>query len=115
MAIQAGDTAGNWSESGILKTIIDLTPPTPPIVLGEKETTNPMPRFTWDVSDDKKNYKWRMDKGLWNRAFGNINFYIPNNPLPIGNHVFEISAEDEAGNWSEPSAFNFTIKASTQN
>lgn len=101
LEVQAGNSAGTWSQSGTKIIIIDLTPPEPPQVTGESPTTDPTPMWTWNIPEETVNFRYSLNSEPWTETGENTTtFFTPQTPLPAGNHTLEVQAQDEAGNWS---------------
>ncbi|PKK88690.1 MAG: hypothetical protein CVV64_17765 [Candidatus Wallbacteria bacterium HGW-Wallbacteria-1] len=111
--VQEMDDLGYWSDTAIFKTIVDLIEPTPPIVNGETPSGSNYPTWTWVSAKNDGN-------GVFRYKFGDTDFtsganettdlsYKPSIGLSIGKHTLFVQERDDAGNWSQPGAFEIEV------
>jgi len=111
LEVQAADAAGNWSLSGSLTVEVDVTPPSPPLVVGATPTTDTTPTWTWSPgSVDTHSYRFGLDSADPVAAtYTTGTSYTPPAPLSLGAHVLYVWARDALGNWSTAVSYTITI------
>ena len=101
--VQERDAAGNWSSSGTLTVIVDITPPGAPVVSGTTLTNATTPTWTWaGGGGGNGTYRYRLDnKDLGSQAtVGTFTSFTPSTDLSEGSHTLYVQEQDAAGNWS---------------
>ncbi|MBN2659509.1 MAG: hypothetical protein JXR86_20800 [Spirochaetales bacterium] len=108
--VQAQFLLGNWSESGSITTIIDITAPDAPDVVGTSLTNDQTPTWNWTIPEDAVDFRYRLDSTAWATIVGTgTTTFTPPSELSEGSYTFEIQAADAAGNWSESGFFTTII------
>ena len=99
----AFDVGGNGNfESNKLTIQYDSTPPQNPVITTLEETTeNLTPEWTWSVPEDAVNFSYRLDDSEWIYVETDTTSFKPSTNLSLGDHVLEIRAKDNVGNWSQ--------------
>lgn len=112
IAVQAGDRAGNWSDSAEKNIVVDRTPQDPPIV----RATFPLlfsgaASYSWDnanSSDPGVEFRYKVDDSVWNAGAGGYDeswtaTFDSSVSVAIsseGQHHLYVRSKDGAGNWS---------------
>ncbi len=112
--VQAADTAGNWSGSGVSTSVtIDLTPPAAPTVTSDvisSPTNDDMPTWDWNNVADAVDYRYSFTDGVGWTTTGGTTTFTPGSPLSDGSYILYVQASDAVGNWSTSgSAASFDI------
>lgn len=114
--ITASDECGNIGSRESGSFIIDITPPTAPVLLtppSGSTTSDATPLFSWTPATDNlsgiASYEINLDSVLITRDATAA--YTPPIALASGAHTWEVRAKDGAGWWGSYSAqWTFTIK-----
>lgn len=107
--VQERDPAGNWSAEGFFDILVDLTPPSPPVINGTTPTSNPRPTWTWTSGGGGNGtFRWDFEaSGTWTETTG-LSF-TPSVDLGEGSHRLVVQERDEAGNWSVDAFFDIFV------
>jgi uncharacterized repeat protein (TIGR02543 family) len=111
--VQERDAAGNWSSSGSFELVVDITPPSAPVVTGTTPTSDATPTWTWSPGggDGNGSYRYKLDSSdltIGSTTTGSLSF-TPVSLLPSGEHVLYVQESDAAGNWSSSGSFGITV------
>jgi hypothetical protein len=112
--VEERDAVGNWSAAGSFAVLIDLTPPSPPTVMGSSPTNDTTPTWSWNSYDGDGFFRYQLDStsaGGWS-AETTATSYTPASVLSVGNHTLYVQERDTAGNWS-PTPGSFLINIDT--
>jgi hypothetical protein len=109
--VQERDAAGNWSASGSLAIVIDITPPAAPAVSGTTPTNTTTPTWTWTIGNGGNGtYRYKLDDS--NLATGATTTTGTSYTPPAqaeGSHTLYVQERDAAGNWSASGSFAVAI------
>ncbi len=104
------DQGGNGNfVSNTVTSVYDIAPPPLPQISGDNLTENLTPQWSWTGAADVIEYSYRLNSGEWLNTDSSNTIYRVQNPLSIGDHVFEVKAKDYAGNWSSAASFITTV------
>lgn len=104
------DEVGNLNTtSNTAKADYDITPPESLKIFGTVLTENLTPEWNWTGSSDITAYKYRLDSGEWKDCNNLTTVYTAPTSQTIGDHIFELKARDEAGNWTSAESFKTTL------
>ena len=106
--LQERDDSSTWSDVVSATTLIDLTPPSKPLVQGLEITKSRRPTWSWSGSSGGVgSFRYKLDNpDLTTNALGGSNAsYTPAQDLIDGLHIFYVQERDEAGNWSSSGSF----------
>ncbi|TGE40182.1 cell wall-binding protein [Desulfosporosinus fructosivorans] len=110
--VQEKDAAGNWSSSGSISIIMDVTPPDAPTVTGATPTNDNTPTWTWSSGGEGDgNYRYKLDDSdLSSGTTATTSpIYTPGSALSEGSHTLYVQEKDAAGNWSSSGSFTIVI------
>ncbi|HEB29509.1 MAG TPA: hypothetical protein ENI15_01370, partial [Spirochaetes bacterium] len=114
--VQAVNTLGNWSPSGLRTVTIDLTAPDPPPVTGTSPTNNPNPTWTWSIPATATNIRYQLNSessGGWTEVGDtSVISFTPASPLSVGTHTLYVQASNNLQNWSLSGSKAITIDLS---
>ncbi len=114
--VQAVNTLGNWSPSGLRTVTIDLTAPDPPPVTGTSPTNNPNPIWTWSIPATATNIRYQLNSessGGWTEVGDtSVISFTPASPLSVGTHTLYVQASNNLQNWSLSGSKAITIDLS---
>jgi hypothetical protein len=109
--VQASDSAGNWSPLDSFLTVIDLTPPAAPVMIGNPISNNPRPTWSWSSSGGNGQYRYKLD--VVDLSTGaqttTVTSFTPASDLAEGAHTLYVQESDAAGNWSTSGTLTTTI------
>ncbi len=89
-------------------TDFDLEAPGSSSLTGVAATSNPQPTWTWSSGGNGIGYyRYRINGGAWQDTTDTS--YTPDQPLPEGIYIFEVSERDDRGNWSDAASFRTAI------
>ena len=110
--VQERDGAGNWSVTGSWTIVIDITPPAAPTVSGTTPTNDTTPTWTWSsAGGGTGTFRYKIDDSdltTGTTETKDTSFTV-SAPLPEGHYTLYLQERDEAGNWSELSAFTIFV------
>ena len=95
------DTLNNWSEWSSKEFIVDLTPPSVPVIAVQSPTSNNQPTWTWDAVDGAVGYGIILNNSAETLQPGAIRTYTPQDKLSDGEHTLKVRSQDSVGNMSE--------------
>ncbi len=103
--VQQQDSAGNWSNTGSLPIIIDLTAPAKPNVSAAQPSPTNNTRPTWMLTSGAGGmgfYRVMLDDSNMTRTVksGSFTSFTPDSALAHGLHTLFAQERDSAGNWS---------------
>ena len=111
--VQELDDVGNWSVSGSLAIVVDITAPTAPIVSGATPTNGTTPTWTWTTGGGggSGTYRLRLDNSdlTTSATTTTIANYAPATAQTEGSHTLYVQERDAAGNWSTSGSFTIVI------
>jgi hypothetical protein len=98
--VQAGDTAGNWSASGINTINLDSNAP---VVVAATPTNDRTPTWTWTIApgSEAAAVEYKLDEGgSWVSVAPTVISYTPVSDLPDGNHALYVRIRSSGGTYS---------------
>lgn len=106
--VQERDSAGNWSASGQLKTLVDLTRPSAPIIAPDQKAlvNTARPTFKWTSTAKGSGgaaavYRVALDTAKPSGfVLTDSNFYVTPSDLKEGRDTLWVAERDSASNWS---------------
>jgi hypothetical protein len=109
--VQAGDSAGNWSSSDSFLTVVDLTPPPAPVVIGTPVSNSPRPVWSWSSGGGNGQYRYKLDSPDLSTGAQKTTAvtFTPASDLAEGVHTLYVQESDAAGNWSASGSLATTI------
>ena len=111
--VQEKDSAGNWSASGTFSLIVDVTPPTKPILepIPPSPLNSLQPTWTWKSGGKGAGiFRFKLnDSALIGADSGNQVSFKPASALKEGQNTFFIQERDSAGNWSAISSLSLVL------
>lgn len=120
LTIRGRDKLGNWGSFSSQQIHIDTSVNKPLSLKIERTnsaidsaiynaTLNTQPQFNWSQGDsDIINYTIKLDNDVVESAYLSKNYQFKED-ISVGGHTFYVSANDEAGNSSAFSSYNFWI------
>jgi hypothetical protein len=116
--VQERDDRGNWSQSASFRTVVDVTPPEPPIVStnGANPTTDTQPTWTWSSNTGNGLFRYDSTNAGGSGVSGETSAtsYTPSAPLADGTYTLSVEERDEAGNWSLAGSHSITVDTNNQ-
>jgi hypothetical protein len=103
--VQERDSAGNWSSTTAIKLIIDITPPSKPIIdpLPLSPLNDIQPTWSWKAGGGGSGlFRWKLDNPNLDAGSDTTreNSFRPKVALSEGLHTLYLQEADSAGNWS---------------
>ena len=109
--VQERDDAGNWSTSGSLAIVIDITAPDTSITGTPVNPTNQTSASLTFTATETANFECRMDDGGYSACTSPKSY-----TLAAGSHTFQVRAIDLAGNIDEtPATYTWEIDTTVPN
>ena len=107
--IKAVDSFNNESEISISEILLDITPPSKPIIKNEETVSNKKElEFSWEnKSQDVKEFQYRFNGSSWIRIDKSLDSVVLKSKQQ--NNKFEIKALDNVGNESDISEFSIFV------
>lgn len=109
--VQASDSAGNWSPLDSFLTVVDLTPPPAPVMIGNPISNNPRPTWSWSSGGGSGQYRYKLDVADLSTGAQKttVASFTPASDLAEGAHTLYVQESDAAGNWSTSGSLTTTI------
>ncbi|MCX7017267.1 MAG: right-handed parallel beta-helix repeat-containing protein, partial [Candidatus Sumerlaeota bacterium] len=115
--VQECNALGVWSTSGSAETVVDTTPPSPPIVVAPPSPcSDNTPTWTWTSAGDGGIgvYSIRLDgSGVWVET--SATEYTPADPLLNGEHTLYVEECDVWNRWSPYGKATVTVQTPVPN
>jgi hypothetical protein len=111
--IEEVNGAGTWSASGLYTIMVDITPPTAPVITAVSPTNNQTPTWSWTSGGNGGNgnfkYKFNSSDLTTGATETNLTSYTPALPLAAGVNTLYIQERDAAGNWSATASKSIVV------
>jgi hypothetical protein len=108
--IMSIDSSGNRSVEITRKILIDITKPTPPVIISPTDvsSTEIRQKFEWSISDSDITFvSYKVNNGVWNVVGKSITSVILD--LIQGKNSFKVKAIDHVGNESDISSLEIRV------
>jgi hypothetical protein len=118
--VQERDAAGNWSASGSVSILVDLSPPgAPNVTVGAPAVTNnqkPVWNWTGDAGGSGL-FEYKLDNGNFSSGATQTpaKSFTPATNLGEGPHTLYVREKDSTGNWSPAGSAAVTIDITAPN
>ena len=117
-AVMAQDTNGLWGPTASFTLIVVSVPGAPPDLVCDN-ATNGLPTtisnlvFSWQPpfsSTGLSGYSYGFDQSPGN-LINTMDTMVAASNVPLGNHLFQVQAQDTNGMWGPPAVFRFSVWA----